>query len=459
MAWHLTIGGRRLAFRVADPPAARAGRGGGAAVAIARIHVARAVLDETGRGYLDAGQLVAGLDGALDDAIGALAADGLRAVRRLPIGGRRRHVFLARPVRTRCAAETLDAVQALQASGRYRYIEPDLVERLDSRWRPDDAGYPLQWQWANDGGRGGVAGADVGAERAWDRTRGAGVRIAVVDKGCELAHPALAGATAWGGHFTGGTTAPRFALDTGPAFPRSRHGTACAGMAIARAGRGGGCGIAPEAALVPIACATADLGAQSELAEALIYAALPGRAGGDPALGADVISCSLGPNGAHWPLTAVLSDAIDTVTTEGRGGRGALVVWAASNAHAAIEHDRVVSDPRILAVARSTRRDRHDHAAFGPGLDLVAPGVDVYTASTGARRWSFATACSLAAPVVAGIAGLVLARDPSLTRRELADRLRATCRKVRGDDDAPYDAAGWSPRYGHGRVDAGAAVP
>jgi thermitase len=351
----------------------------------------------------------------------------------------------------------MEALRSLQASGRYRYIEPDLLEHIDSRWRPNDPEYHLQWQWSNDGSYGGVAGADIGAERAWEKTRGRGARIAVIDKGFDLAHPALASAVAWGGYFTATADDVRFVPATEGVYPLSRHGTGCAGMAIARSGSGsGGCGIANEADFMPLACLTDHLGTQRTLAEALVYAALPSRSGaGEGVRGADVISCSLGPNGARWHLTGVLSDAIDTVLRDGRDGLGTLLVWAASNANAPIESDRVASDPRVLAVARSTRMDLHDSAAFGPGLDLVAPGVDVYTTASGARRWGFATACSFAAPIVAGVAGLVLARDPSLTRSQLAERLVSTCRKIGGG----YDATGRSPRYGYGRVDADAAVP
>ena len=60
--------------------------------------------------------------------------------------------------------------------------------------------------------------------------------------------------------------------------------------------------------------------------------------------GADVIACSLGPNGADWDLTSVLDLAIRFVARQGRGGRGVPIFWAASNGHfeAAIGHLRAL---------------------------------------------------------------------------------------------------------------------
>jgi subtilisin family serine protease len=64
---------------------------------------------------------------------------------------------------------------------------------------------------------------------------------------------------------------------------------------------------------------------------------------------------------------------------------------------------------------------------------------------------------SAAAPLVAGIAGLLLARNPELTRDELETILEATADKI-DPANARYDASGFSTRAGHGRVNAARAL-
>jgi subtilisin family serine protease len=430
------------------------------AARIDSLDVRQVLVDDAGRYYLDSGRVVARVTAPdLDAAIDRLEEDGLSVLRQLPLGSGRSsgvdHILLARISH---GGSTLETVQGLQDSGRYKYMEPDLVEYIEGRLKPPAPHYHLQWQWANDGSGGGILGADVGAEQAWNQTRGADACIAVVDHGFQLDHPAFHGAVGWGGYFTKTQDGGQFiALPSGAPrgfYPAYEHGTACAGMAVARCGGGGGCGIAHEATFMPMACLGDQTLTQTTLAEALVYAALPARSGqGANARGADVISCSLGPNHTHWRLNSVLSDAIEAVTTEGRNGLGTLLVWAASNANVPIDNDKVVSDRRVLAVGRSTRMDRHDNTAFGEGLDLVAPGVDVYTTLNGAT-WGFMTGCSFAAPIVAGVAGLLIAQRPSFTRNELAERLLSTCKKIGGG----YDSRGRSPRYGFGRLNAAAAV-
>ncbi|HZA28747.1 MAG TPA: S8 family serine peptidase, partial [Gammaproteobacteria bacterium] len=62
---------------------------------------------------------------------------------------------------------------------------------------------------------------------------------------------------------------------------------------------------------------------------------------------------------------------------------------------------------------------------------------------------------SSATPLAAGIAGLVLSRNPNLTRKEVKQILRDTADKI---GPAPYDEKGRNNRYGFGRLNANKAV-
>jgi subtilisin family serine protease len=175
----------------------------------------------------------------------ALADHGLRVLNRLRFAP---NLF---EVDTTAHRDALDASVELARDPGFVLAEPSLVEHLPVRSRPTDARYGEQWQWANIGRAGGTPGADVHAEAAWDRTRGAGIRVAVIDNGFNTAHEDLrAGVVARSGFFQSVGTAPPAFVQGTVGMPASNHGTFCAGLVGARQGNGrGGCGAAPECEL------------------------------------------------------------------------------------------------------------------------------------------------------------------------------------------------------------------
>ena len=218
--------------------------------------------------------------------------------------------------------------------------------------------------------------------------------------------------------------------------------------------RRGGCGSAPEADLLAFACQNDQIGTQATLARAVACAADPRtEVPNSPEAGADVISCSLGPNGAVWNLSRTLDLALRRAATQGRGGRGVPIFWAASNGHVSISVDQVCSHPEVLAVSRSNQFDLADGAAFGPEVEFLAPGRDVF--STQWRgRYGPDTGCSYSAPLAAGTAALVLARHPNWTAQQVRQQLRDTCDKIGPE---PY-VNGRNDIYGYGRINAALAV-
>lgn len=423
--------------------------------------VRRVLLDRSGGMLLETDLLTVQLDPGLSEAKAqqVLKGDKLRMVRHL---GFAPNTFQARVSGQRPLAEVIHDLQGKPA--QYLFAEPDLIQPFTGRLTPSDPGYPRQWQHANDGSNGGVAGADIRCEKAWDKTRGKGpsrpVRIAVVDNGMQINHPDLKDAIIGGGYFetdgAGGATLVPFKKGMS-GFPRGDHGTFCLGMAGARMNnKKGGCGSAPEADLLPIACFTDQIGTQTTLARAIAFAADPSRevAKAKPADGADLISCSLGPNGPDWALATVLDLAIRFAAANGRGGLGVPIFWAVSNGSYEVARDEVSSHADVIAVGRSNRNDLEDGSAYGPKLEFLAPGVDVYSTSSGSR-YGVQTGCSFAAPLAAGVAALVLALNPSWTRDQVRQRLRNSCDKVGG---VTYNAQGHHDEYGHGRLNAERAV-
>ncbi len=105
-------------------------------------------------------------------------------------------------------------------------------------------------------------------------------------------------------------------------------------------------------------------------------------------------------------------------------------------------------------MGRSNRHDLEDGSAFGPELDFLAPGRDVYS-TAGANRYEFGTGTSYATPLAAGVGALVLSRHPDWTANQVREHLRKTCDKIGG---VAYNQAGHHPEYGYGRINAERAV-
>ncbi len=385
------------------------------------------------------------------DAQRALGDNGLEVVNRLTFAP---NLY---EVRTTAAEDALAASVTLHDNPDFVFAEPSFVEHIPVRFRPSDPDYPRQWQWNNTGEQGGTSGADVHVEEAWDTTRGAGVRVAVIDNGFDSDHEDLAaGVSSASGFFRRSGPVTEFVAGTA-GMPDFDHGTFCAGMVGAREGTHGGVGAAPECELILLACLGDQVSTQTTLARAVAYAADPRTEvpTADPADGADIVVSSLGPNGADWDLTSTLDLAIRGAAANGRGGRGLAIFWAASNGHNVdVQKDEVVSHPDVIAVVRSNRNDHEDNAARGPEVELIAPGVDVFSTESG-NGYGTSTGTSFAAPCAAGCAALAQAVAPELSRDELRTLLRETADRIGG---VSYDEDGHNDDYGFGRVNAAALV-
>ena len=355
------------------------------------------------------------------------------------------------------SGDALEASMELHDNPRFVFAEPEFVEHIPQRLSPTDPDVGHQWQWANTGSTGGTAGADVDAEGAWDHTNGAGVRVAVIDNGFDADHDDLAAGVGAGSAFFSTGSPATLSVGTG-GMPDSSHGTFCAGMVGARRNNGfGGVGAAPDCELMLVACLGDQVGTQTTLARAVAYAADPSTevVGADPATGADIIVSSLGPNGANWALTTTLELALQAAATTGRGGLGTAIFWAASNGkNVNVSLDEVVSHADVIAVVRSDHNDLENNAARGPEVELIAPGVNVYSTKSGGL-YGTSTGTSFAAPCAAGCAALALSVHPGLSRDDLRQLMRDTADQIGG---AVYDANGHNDDYGFGRVNARAAV-
>ena len=315
-----------------------------------------------------------------------LAEDGLTLLHQLSFLP---HLYAVRLPSGRPLQETINALQA--KTDRYVFAEPSMLQRINGREAPKDPDLKLQWQHAEKlvDGHGGFG---LDSIPAWTKTKGVDntdrpVRVAIIDNGMDINHEDLKGAIVGGGFFTApepgsGDAAFTRITEEMSNFPSRGHGTFCLGMVGARQNNlNGGSGVAPESDLIALACAEDQIGNQLTLARSIEFAINPKAVDpeGPLTVGADIISCSLRTASV---LETVLKTAIDSTVT-GRNGLGIPIFWAVSNREEPISEDKVCSLETVIAVGRSNREGFPDGSAFGPELEFLAPGRQVFGPTEG----------------------------------------------------------------------------
>jgi subtilisin family serine protease len=345
------------------------------------------------------------------------------------------------------------AATALHASPITRWAEVSWIQQRSERHTPADDMYGNQWHLDNTGQGGGIAGHDMNAPEAWDITTGsAEVIIAILDSGVDTDHPDLQDNLLAGWDFVND--------DSDPNPGGSSHGTSCAGTAAAPDQGTGVVGVCPDCLIIPIRMLGADDESEADASDFAVNN------------GAWLISNSWGPTdgtGTFTPISSAMATSVDFAVTDGRGGLGTAVFWAAGNGHPndTCDQDGFVAYPSTIAVGSSSNLGlRSSYSEHCDELDLSAPSsggsngtAGVTTTNIGGYTSSFG-GTSAASPAAAGVAGLVLSVMPDLGWEALRQLLIDTAEKIDpgGNEPADYDATGHSRRYGYGRVDAEAAL-
>ena len=362
--------------------------------------------------------------------------------------------------------DLLARVNELATSGLVEFAHPDFrVERI-SYSGSNDPLYANQWHLESTGLNGAGVDEDIDAEGAWAITRGtASVTIAVVDTGTELQHPDLVDNLVQGVDVLGNDNDPSAedGVFLGIFRWQESHGTSVCGVSGGRGDNGIGIsGVAPRCTVMPIRFLSELFGptptVQDE-ADAFNFACQNGAA---------VLNNSWGPAGAA-SLPASTKAAIDNCNQFGRNGLGSVIFFAAGNSGSNNSNNGYASYPGVLGVtAVNDQGVLSSYSSFGPTVDVSAPsngGVNgVVTADRlGTKGYSNTDytdsfgGTSSASPTAAGVMGLILSADPSLTRLEAIDILLSTAEKV-DPAGGNYDSNGFSNFYGYGRANAADAV-
>ena len=335
-----------------------------------------------------------------------------------------------------------EAIKEYSANPNVLYAEPDYLvtlppEQADkitstvqsvemaSTRTPNDPEFPYQWGLKNTGQSPayGKSGADIKAQNAWGTTTGSSaVIIAVVDTGVDYSHPDLA-ANIW----TNSGEIPNNRIDddrngyvddvrgwnfyskTNNPMDDHGHGTHCAGSTAAVGNNNIGiAGVCWNAKIMPLKFLGASgNGKVSDAISAILYA---------NRMGATVISNSWG--GAQY--TQALKDAIDAspavvVCASGNSGQ---------NSDSLPQYPAAYTSNNIISVAATDSKDNlASFSNYGPSsVDLAAPGALIRSTYLN-RGYQYLSGTSMATPYVSGVAGLLKAKNPSMTRTQIRDRI------------------------------------
>ncbi|WP_407079960.1 S8 family serine peptidase [Arthrobacter zhaoxinii] len=307
--------------------------------------------------------------------------------------------------------------------------------------------------------------ADYGVTEAWKTTKGAGVKVAVIDTGVDVSHPDLAGAVT-GGFDASGAGDPQGARGLGDT---PGHGTL---VATLLAGRGhekpaedkdakdgdkkdgkdegkpadrpdGIIGVAPEAEILAVSTWIGGTNPGGVPIDMQIPTAVRWAVDN----GARVINMSLGSTSTAWPESwdeaFLYAEQNDVVVVAAAGNRGVGMVQVGAPA----------TIPGVLTVAGLNRQGEasRDSSSEGISIGVAAPAEDLIGGMPGnTSRYAKWEGTSGAAPLVSGVAALIRAAHPEMSAADVINRIVSTAR----DAGAP----GTDTIYGYGILDANAAV-
>ncbi|WP_353933086.1 S8 family serine peptidase [Okeanomitos corallinicola TIOX110] len=440
----------------------------------------------------------------VDDAKINIIAATFRLIKNRPVLGLdNTFIFL---ISKEATENPIKITNQLQGIGEVLAAEPNIFIQQEPHYQPSDSLYSQQWYLNHNSGNQLGVGSHISVEQAWDITRGVrSIVVAVVDDSFDLHHPDFQGA--------GKIVAPRDLKEKDflplPGEKETSHGTACAGIAVAEENGQGIVGVAPGCAFMPIRT-TGFL--DDESIEEIFNWAITNSAA--------VISCSWGASAVYFPLSLRQKAAITRAATQGRNGKGCVIIFAAGNANRPI--DGTINEnnwpknilqgktawlsgfaihPDVIAVSASTSLNKKAaYSNWGENISVCAPSNNappgmwfqetgfVYTQPTintalsglgmfttdqiGAAGYSPGNftnnfgGTSSATPVVAGVAALILSANPHLTAQQVNRILQETTDKIVDPEADPqlglrggtYDSNGHCIWFGYGKVNAAKAV-
>jgi len=334
-------------------------------------------------------------------------------------------------------------IDRLSSLGEVAYAERNGIGAGGGQAKfPNDTSFQNQWHHHNTGQVGGTPGADIDSPEAWGMTTGSSdIVVAVLDTGIDTDHP----------EFAGRIDPDGFDFVNNDSDPEADHphGTQVSGALGANgnnsfvvAGVDWNCRILPVKVLN-----SNNMGSTFDLAQGLNYCATQ--------TDVRIISMSL----IGFPPSPTLIDALQTARSAGK----ILIACAGNDGIGDADTSWPGASPDTISIGATTNTDaRAGFSGTGAALDFVAPGTDILTAAHGSVLDipSSANGCSLATPIAAGIASLMLDLADqfgmTLSQSDVYDLLQAGAEDEVGPPGE--DAPGRDDFFGHGRLNAAASL-
>lgn len=239
---------------------------------------------------------------------------------------------------------------------------------------------------------------DIGIDSAQLISTGKGVVIAVIDNGLDYSHPLMQNSNILAGHdFI--SLSPDASEQPGTIYG---HGTFVTGLLLLTS---------PDASIIPLRAFDGDgIGDQFNVARAIDWAIREG---------ADIINMSFGAT----EMIDALRVAIEEATNNN------IVMIAASGNEGSTLPYYPAAHPDVIAVASvDTLELFANFSNYGDYIDIVAPGVNMYSSLAGEYDWGTWSGTSFSAPIVSGTVAMMKQIEKSYTPLDIQNHLRYTSR-------------------------------
>lgn len=296
----------------------------------------------------------------------------------------------------------------------------------------------------------------IQATNAWSLFKGnVNIKLAIVDDALDIQHPDLKNICfkntgeipsngidddgngyiddydGWQAYYRNGNPSPPIVNPN-----LFSHGTHCAGIAAAQTDNGTGiASIGFGIQVIPISCSDKlNPGNIAAGYEGVVYAA---------DVGANVISMSWGSYSYSYTAKAIIDYAIS---------KGCVLVAAAGNDNVDIPLYPAAYNGVISVAATDENDKKAGFSNYGTWVDISAPGVNIWSTLSGSIQYGYKSGTSMATPMVAGLCGLMLSKNPLLSAIEIESCLKSSAINL------DFINPSYSGKLGGGCIDAEKAV-
>jgi len=299
---------------------------------------------------------------------------------------------------------------ALSHNPNIAFAEKDILLKLEASI-PNDPRYTDQWHLSM-----------IQGPVAWDNVTGSGIIVAVLDTGVDPNHSELQAKLLPGYNAVD---------DSATSSDINGHGTAVAGTLGAIANNNSGvASVAWDVSILPIRVTNQSNGYAyfSDIAKGLTWAA------------------DQGAKVANISYDATSSSAISSAARYMKQN-GGLVVVSAGNSGSDLGYS---DNPDLISVSATTNTDAlASWSSFGNYIDVAAPGANILTTNLGGGIGAW-NGTSFSSPVVAGVVALIMSANTQLSPAEVENILESSAKDLGN--------SGWDNKFGHGRINAAAAI-